>query len=92
MFTLRIVSILKSIYFRFQTNTTTDMLFTIVSIQPKESSIGGGETRESLVERQAKEMLGKLPKDFDPYDVKDRLVFYILKQTLAHMNVFLITD
>lgn len=51
---------------------TTEMLFTIMSIQPKESSGGGGETREAAVTRHAKEMLSKLPKDYDPYEVKER--------------------
>lgn len=48
------------------------MLFTIMSIQPKESGGGTGETREDVVTRQTKEMLSKLPKDYDPYEVKDR--------------------
>lgn len=51
---------------------TTNMLFTIMSIQPKESSGGTGETRESAVTRQAKEMLQKLPKPYDAYEVKER--------------------
>lgn len=54
---------------------TTNMLYTIMSIQPKESSGGTGETRESVVTRQAKEMLGKLPKNYDAHEVKDRYVF-----------------
>lgn len=57
---------------RFQTNMTTNMLYTIMSIQPKESSVGSGETRESVVTRQANEMLRKLPADYDPYEVKER--------------------
>lgn len=48
------------------------MLFTIVSIQPKESSGGGGETREALVARLSKEMLDKLPPNYDPYEVLER--------------------
>lgn len=44
-------------------------LGTIVSIQPKESSGGGGETRESVVWKMADEMLGKLPDDFLPHEV-----------------------
>ena len=45
----------------YQTKTTSDVLETIVNIQPKDSSGGSGETRESLVARQASEMLDKLP-------------------------------
>lgn len=48
------------------------MLFTIMSIQPKESSGGGGETREAVVTRLTNDMLSKLPGDYDPYEVKDR--------------------
>lgn len=48
------------------------MLFIIVSIQPKESSGGGGETRESLVARQTNEMLEKLPQNYDQFEVLDR--------------------
>lgn len=48
------------------------MLFTIMSIQPKESSGGTGETREDVVTRQVKEMLSKLPNDYDPYEVRER--------------------
>lgn len=48
------------------------MLDTILSIQPKESNVGGGETREASVYRQAKEMLEKVPPNFDPHEVKDR--------------------
>lgn len=43
-----------------------------MSIQPKESGGGTGETREDVVTRQAKDMLSKLPKDYDPYEVKER--------------------
>ena len=45
-------------------------LGTIVSIQPKESSGGGGETRESAVWKMADEMLEKLPGDFLPHEVR----------------------
>lgn len=48
-----------------------------MSIQPKESSGGGGETREDAVSRQAKEMLSKLPKDYDPFEVRERWLFGI---------------
>lgn len=48
------------------------MLYTILSIQPKSSGGGGGETRETSVARQAGEMLSKVPPDYDPYEVKER--------------------
>lgn len=46
-----------------------ESLGTIVSIQPKESSGGAGETRESVVWKMADEMLEKLPDDFLPHEV-----------------------
>ena len=54
----------------YQTKTTSDVLETIVNIQPKDSSSGSGETRESLVARQASEMLDKLPVDYVPFEVR----------------------
>lgn len=48
------------------------MLTTIVSIQPKESSVGGGETREALVARQTQEMLEKIPPAYDIFEVRER--------------------
>lgn len=55
-----------------------NMLDTILKIQPKESSGSGGETREQAVARQTKEMLSKLPKDYDPYETKERYLLYFL--------------
>ncbi|KAJ0182474.1 hypothetical protein K1T71_001843 [Dendrolimus kikuchii] len=60
----------------YQRNTTQEVLDTILSIQPKESSGGGGETREASVYRQSKEMLEKVPPNFDPHEVKERLRHY----------------
>lgn len=57
------------VYFSYQTNTAKQVLDTIISIQPKDSSGGGGETRETVVYRLAEEMLGKLPVDYIPWDV-----------------------
>lgn len=58
---------------RYQSSTTSELLDTIMNIQPKESAGDeGGESRESVVARQATEMLSKLPKDYDPFEVKER--------------------
>lgn len=53
----------------YQTNTSNNMLATIVNIQPKDSGGGGGETREMVVYRLAEDMLEKLPDDYVPYEV-----------------------
>jgi len=55
---------------RYQTNTANRMLETIVSIQPKDSSGTGGETREAVVYRLAGDMLAKLPNDYVPHEVR----------------------
>ncbi|XP_035827717.1 dynein heavy chain 8, axonemal, partial [Aplysia californica] len=70
----------------YQTNTAKQVLDTIVSIQPKDSSGGAGETREAVVYRLAEEMLGKLPADYIPWDVKSRLKAMGILQPL---NIFL---
>ena len=42
-----------------------------MSIQPKDSGGGSGETRESVVTRQADDMLEKLPNDYIPHEVRE---------------------
>ena len=46
-----------------------EVLETIMSIQPKDSSGSGGETRESKVSKMAMDMLEKLPCDYIPHEV-----------------------
>ncbi|XP_076815353.1 dynein axonemal heavy chain 5-like isoform X1 [Clavelina lepadiformis] len=70
----------------YQTNMANESLGTIVSIQPKESSGGAGETRESVVWKMADEMLEKLPDDFLPHEVKARLQ---KMGSIQPMNIFL---
>ncbi|XP_039290802.1 dynein heavy chain 8, axonemal [Nilaparvata lugens] len=70
----------------YQSNTAKELLDTIISIQPKESSIGGSETREVIVGRVCSDMLSKLPNDYDPYLVKERLK---IMGILSPMNIFL---
>lgn len=50
------------------------ILDTIISVQPKESGSGSGESREVVVGRQAKDMLDKLPPPYDPFEVRERFV------------------
>uniref|UniRef100_A0A1I8M6Y8 AAA+ ATPase domain-containing protein n=1 Tax=Musca domestica TaxID=7370 RepID=A0A1I8M6Y8_MUSDO len=70
----------------YQTNTTRSILDTIMSIQPKESSGGGGETREDKVARQVREMQSKAPMPYDLFEVKERLR---AMGALSSMNIFL---
>ncbi|MEJ1275821.1 hypothetical protein NN561_006720 [Cricetulus griseus] len=57
----------------YQSKLAKDVLDTILGIQPKDSSGGGDETREAVVARLADEMLQKLPEDYSPFEVKERL-------------------
>ncbi|KAM6444422.1 dynein axonemal heavy chain 5-like [Rhynochetos jubatus] len=70
----------------YQTNLANETLSTIVSIQPKDSSSGGGETREAVVQRLADEMLEKLPPDYNPHEVKAQLQ---KMGALQPLNIFL---
>lgn len=70
----------------YQSKTAKNILDTILNIQPKDSSGGGGETRESTVYRLADDMLGKLPKDYIPFEVRARLQ---KMGSLQPMNIFL---
>jgi dynein heavy chain len=57
-----------------------------MSIQPKDSGGGGGETREEAVKRMANELLSKLPESFD----KNRTKILIQKQgSQKPLSIFL---
>lgn len=70
----------------YQTNTANEMLATIVNIQPKDAGSSGGETRETIVYKMANDMLEKLPDDYKPFEVKERLR---KMGSLQPLNIFL---
>jgi len=53
----------------YQSNLAKSCLDTILSIQPKDSSGGSGETREAVVQRLADDMLDKLPENYIAHEV-----------------------
>ena len=59
---------------RYQSQSASSILGSILSIQPKDSSSGSGETREAIVYRLAEDMLDKLPNDYVPFEVQNRLI------------------
>ena len=54
---------------RYQSNLAKSCLDTILGIQPKDSLGGGGETRESVVQRLADDMLDKRPENYIAHEV-----------------------
>ena len=57
------------VFHSYQINTAKGILDTILNVQPKEGGGGGGETRESIVYRLADDMLEKLPKQYNNFEV-----------------------
>uniref|UniRef100_A0A8C0B7Z3 Uncharacterized protein n=1 Tax=Buteo japonicus TaxID=224669 RepID=A0A8C0B7Z3_9AVES len=68
----------------YQSKLSKDVLDIILSIQPKDSSGGGGETREAVVTRLADDMLEKLPADYVPFETLFRYPCFT-----SPMNIFL---
>lgn len=70
----------------YQINTAKGILDTILSVQPKEGGAQGGETRENVVYKLATDMLAKLPKQYNSFEVKEALQ---RMGALLPMNIFL---
>lgn len=68
----------------YQTNNTMEILDTIISVQPKESAVSGGESREATVTRLVNDMLLRLPPPYDEFEVKQQLT-----KQITPMNIFL---
>ena len=72
--------------FSYQSKTARTVLDAILNIQPKDSGGGGGESRETVVYNMSSDMLDKLPPDYVPFEVTDRLQKMGILQP---MNIFL---
>ncbi|TGZ53817.1 Dynein heavy chain 5, axonemal, partial [Temnothorax longispinosus] len=70
----------------YQINTAKGILDTILNVQPKEGGAQGGETRENVVYKLANDMLSKLPKQYNSFEVKEALQ---RMGPLLPMNIFL---
>jgi len=70
----------------YQSRVAQVGLSTILSIQPKDSTSGDGETRESYVHRLADEMLEKLPTGYIKHEVRTALK---RMGTYQPINIFL---
>jgi hypothetical protein len=79
--TLTLLYNLKLLY-SYQINTAKGILDTILSVQPKEGGSQGGETRESIVYHLADDMLEKLPKAYNNFEVSSQShTYFIIKST-----------
>ena len=71
----------------YQINTAKGVLDQILEVQPKEGGGGeAGESREAVVARVAEDMIGKLPNDYSPHEVKEAMVNI---GGMLPMNIFL---
>jgi len=49
----------------FRLKESLEMINTIMETRPKDSSSGGGKTREDIVKEKSRELLSKLPIDYN---------------------------
>lgn len=55
----------------FRLKESLEMINTVTETRPKESQVGGGKTREEIVQEKARELLSKLPPDYNMLDVRE---------------------
>ncbi|KAL4479549.1 hypothetical protein ABPG72_018535, partial [Tetrahymena utriculariae] len=81
----------------FRLKESKEMVNTIINTRPKDSSIGGGKTREEIVQDQSKDMLKNLPPDYNETEVREFISKLdgpnpkasILKGMAVPLNIFL---
>ena len=73
----------------YQSNLAKSCLDTILSIQPKDSSGGSGETREAVVQRLADDMLDKLPENYIAHEVswKTAVLDHFLNKFIVSVKI-----
>lgn len=57
----------------FRLKESIEMIDTIIETRPKDSSSGGGKTREELVQDKSREILQKIPSVYKMSEVKDNI-------------------
>jgi len=55
----------------FRLKESLEMINTIMETRPKDSSVGGGKTREEIVQDKARDLLSKLPVEYIDSDVRE---------------------
>lgn len=57
----------------FRLKESLEMIVTIMDTRPKDSSSGSGKSREEIVQDKARELLNKLPGDYNDADVREKI-------------------
>ena len=57
----------------FRLKESLEMINTIMETRPKDSSSGGGKTREEIVQDKARELLVKLPINYIDVEVREQV-------------------
>jgi len=57
----------------FRLKESTEMINTVMETRPKDSSGGGGKTREEIVQEKARELTLKIPPDYVDLEVREQV-------------------